>query len=123
MTEVTGLVLTIGEETTERAISSLKQQTIPPQDIIVIENVSPFHRAINVGWTRVKTPFFIQCDADMVLDPDCLETMLPSMTDGKSTISGNGGRPPSMPLRDQGIMRKKPLSKHGKPCTAFRTQK
>jgi glycosyltransferase involved in cell wall biosynthesis len=73
--DVTGLVLSIGEKTTKRAIQSLERQTVPPSDIVLVENVSPFHKAMNEGVSRIKTPFFIQCDADMVLDPDCIETM------------------------------------------------
>jgi len=73
--DVTGLVLSIGEKTTQRAIQSLERQTTPPKEIVLIENVFPFHKAMNEGVSRINTPFFIQCDADMVLDPDCIETM------------------------------------------------
>ncbi len=74
--EVTGLVLSMGEKSTQRAIESLKKQTVPCKEIVVVENMSPFYRAMNKGIKKVKTPFFVQCDADMVLDPDCVETML-----------------------------------------------
>ena len=72
---VTGLVLTIGESTTQRAISALESQTCPPDDIVVVQNVLPFHRAMNEGISRIKTEHFLQCDADMVPDPDCIEIM------------------------------------------------
>lgn len=73
--DVTGLVLSVGEKTTQRAIQSLEKQTTPPKEIVLIENVFPFHKAMNEGVSKIKTRFFIQCDADMVLDPDCIETM------------------------------------------------
>jgi glycosyltransferase involved in cell wall biosynthesis len=73
--DVTGLVLSIGEKTTRRAIQSLERQTIPLKEIVLVENVFPFHKAMNEGVSRIRTPFFIQCDADMVLDPDCIEIM------------------------------------------------
>jgi len=73
---VSGLVLSIGEASTERAIESLENQTFSCSDIVVVENVVPFHRAMNEGVSRIKTDFFIQCDADMVLDADCVETLL-----------------------------------------------
>ena len=49
MTDITAVLLTIGEETTQRAIDSVKKQTLPPQEIIIIENVTPFHKALNLG--------------------------------------------------------------------------
>ena len=73
MSDISAVVLTIGEETTQRAIDSLKKQTIPPEEIIVIENVTPFHKALNLGASKVKTEYFVQVDADMVLDADCFE--------------------------------------------------
>lgn len=74
--DVSGLILSIGENTTNRAIKSLENQTFQCNEIIRVDNVTPFYKAINKGISLVKTKFFIQCDADMILDPDCLETML-----------------------------------------------
>ena len=86
--EVTGLVLSIGEPTTARAIESLRAQTFPCKDIVLIENVSPFHAAMNAGIARISTPFFIQCDADMIADPDCIETMLKFVRNDTGVIIG-----------------------------------
>jgi hypothetical protein len=72
---VSAVVLTIGEPSTERAIQSLRVQTLPPKETIVIRDLRPFHRALNAGAARVSTPFFVQVDADMVLDPDCIATL------------------------------------------------
>jgi len=86
--DVTGLVLTVGEKTTEEAIKRLREQTVPCQEIIVVQNVTPFHKAINRGISQVKTSFFLQCDADMLLDPDCVETMLKFIRDDVAVLIG-----------------------------------
>jgi len=86
--DVTGLVLTIGEKTTQRAIKSLKKQTLPLKKIVVIKNTSPFHRSMNKGIAQVKTPFFLQCDADMIPDPDCVATMLKFMRPDIGIVKG-----------------------------------
>lgn len=72
MSDVSAVVLTMGEATTEAALASLRAQTLPPHEIIVVRGVSPFHQAINAGARQVTTPFFVQVDADMILDPGCL---------------------------------------------------
>ena len=77
--DVEGLVLTIGEPSTGRAIDALEAQTHRLSGISLVENVTPFHRAINQGVGRVAAPFFLQCDADMVPDPDCVEVLLAHM--------------------------------------------
>jgi hypothetical protein len=81
MTDITAVVLTIGEETTIRAIESLERQTFLPKEIFLIKNVTPFHKALNLGALKVKTPFFIQVDSDMILDKNCLEDLRGHMTD------------------------------------------
>jgi len=86
--EVTGLVLTVGEKTTDEAISRLRKQTMPCSEIVVVRNVTPFHKAINKGISQVTTTFFLQCDADMLLDPDCVETMLKFVGDDVAVLIG-----------------------------------
>lgn len=71
MRDVTAVILTIGEATTQRAIESVKSQSLPAYDIIVIDHVTPFHQAMNQAMKKVRSTFFVQVDADMVLDPDC----------------------------------------------------
>ncbi len=75
MNDVSAVVLTIGESFLPRALASIACQTLPPQDVLVIENVSPFFRAMNEAARQVKTPFFVQVDADMILDPTCVEAL------------------------------------------------
>jgi hypothetical protein len=72
VSDVTAVCLTLGEKTTERALESIARQTLPVADTIVVEGVQPFHRAFNLAAARVETPFFVQVDADMVLDPTCV---------------------------------------------------
>lgn len=75
MSDVSAVVLTIGETFTPRALASLTAQTLPPREVIIVEHFSPFFRAMNEAATRVTTPFFVQVDADMILDPTCLEAL------------------------------------------------
>ena len=70
--DVSAVVLTRGEATTQAAIDCLHRQSLPPADIIVVRDVAPFHKAMNFGARQVKTRFFIQVDADMLLDRDCV---------------------------------------------------
>ncbi len=81
MSDITAVLLTIGEDTTSRAIASVEKQTLQPAKIIVIKNVSPFHRALNLGAFKVKTAFFVQVDSDMILDENCLEELRKCMTE------------------------------------------
>jgi hypothetical protein len=64
-----------------RALESVRNQTLPVADIVMVEHVLPFYRAINEGAGRVRTPFFVQVDADMILDPDCVRTLRDAMRD------------------------------------------
>lgn len=75
MSDVSAVVLTIGESFMPRALASIACQTLPPRDVLVIENVSPFFRAMNEAARRVQTPFFVQVDSDMILDPTCVEAL------------------------------------------------
>ena len=75
MSDVTAVVLSVGEPHTERALASVARQTLPPAETILVERVSPFHRALNTGARRVRTPFFVQVDADMIANPWCLEEL------------------------------------------------
>lgn len=88
MNDITAVVLTIGEETTSRAIASIETQTLQPAEIVVIENVSPFHRALNLGASKVKTEFFVQVDSDMILDENCLEELKKCMAENVGIAIG-----------------------------------
>jgi len=83
---VTAVMLTIGEPTFERARASVLRQTHPVSDIVVVENVLPFHRAFNEGAAQVRTPFFVQVDSDMILDDDCVENLLARFAEGVGSV-------------------------------------
>lgn len=88
MSDITAIGLSIGEETTKRAIDSVKKQTLQPKEIIIIEKVTPFYKALNFGASKVKTEFFIQVDSDMILDENCFQDLRNCMTDGVGLAIG-----------------------------------
>jgi hypothetical protein len=88
VSDVSAILLTVGESTTAQARASLLAQTLPPVEIHEISNVAPFQVAFNAGVARVETPFFLQVDADMILDPDCLERLRTLMTDRLGVLIG-----------------------------------
>jgi hypothetical protein len=92
MSDVSAAVLTLGEPTTGRALASLRAQTLPVERVVVVDGIRPFHRALNTAASRVTTPFFLQVDADMVLDPPCTEVLRKAITTGVAIAVG--------PLRD-----------------------
>jgi len=75
MSDVSVVLLTVGEGSTARARESVLRQTLVPAEVVEVRGVRPFHRALNEGAKRVTTPFFIQVDADMELDATCVETL------------------------------------------------
>ena len=88
MSDVSAVLLSSGEPTKDEAIEALGRQSLPPDEIVVIEGVSPFSRALNEGASRVATPFFVQVDADMILDPDCLHELRSKMKPGVGMVIG-----------------------------------
>jgi hypothetical protein len=87
--DVTALVLSVGEVYTERALASVRRQAPAVADTVVVQNVTPFHRALNTGAARVKTPFFVQVDADMVLDPLCCTDLRACVTERVGLVIGH----------------------------------
>ena len=88
MEKVSAILLMIGEATTSKALAALQQQTYPLEEIIIVCNKSPFSKAFNDGIAQVKTPFFIQCDADMILDSDCVAVLLQKMKGNAGLVHG-----------------------------------
>src|SRR3954454_15548745 len=86
--DVTAVVLPLGEATTERAIASLRTQTMPPAEVVVVEGVRPPYAALNRGASQVQTPFFVEVNADMVLDPTCFETLRSAVRTGLGIVVG-----------------------------------
>ncbi|HXJ84916.1 MAG TPA: glycosyltransferase family A protein [Candidatus Methylomirabilis sp.] len=87
--EVSAVVLSLGEPSTVRALESVRRQTLPVADIALVQHVNPFHRALNQGAARVTSPFFVQVDADMVLDPHCVEQLAACLTDTAGIVTGH----------------------------------
>lgn len=87
--EVSAVVLSIGEPTTDRALASLQLQTAALRDIIIVRDVRPFHVALNAGVAQVRTRFFVQVDADMILDPSCVAMLRSEMTDDAGMVVGH----------------------------------
>jgi hypothetical protein len=88
MSDVSAVVLSIGEAFASRAIECLSRQSYALQEVIVVENVSPFYRAFNEGARRVATPFFLQVDADMLPDPTCVEELRLAMDERTGVVCG-----------------------------------
>jgi hypothetical protein len=82
MSDVTVVFLTLGEPYAERALESVRRQTLSADELVVVDgSVSPYHRAFNLGVSKVRTRFLCQVDADMVLDPICFEGLHACMAD------------------------------------------
>jgi len=70
--EISAVLLSMNEPTVERAVASIVRQSLGVVDLVRVHGVTPFHRALNEGAARVGTEYFLQVDADMILDTDCL---------------------------------------------------
>ena len=88
MVSISGLVLSVGEKTTKESIKRLEAQTIPVKRIILIKDVRSWAKAFSLGLSKVHTEFFINCDADMLLYPDCIERLLKYMRSDVGLVVG-----------------------------------
>ena len=88
LSDVTAVILSLGEATLSQAIEQVKSQTRPPVEIILIEGIMPFHAAFNLGVSKVRTPFFVQVDADMLLDVDCFRSLRNAVRDDVGIVVG-----------------------------------
>lgn len=73
--KISALLLTIGEPYTERARTSIERQNFLIHEVVLVRNVFPFHKALNEGAKRTSADFFVQVDADMILDEGCITTL------------------------------------------------
>jgi glycosyltransferase involved in cell wall biosynthesis len=89
MSDVTAVILSLGENYTERAIASVRRQSLPAAEMIVIRGISPFHRAFNSAVSRVRTEFFVQVDADMILDSTCIADLRGCMSERVGIVVGH----------------------------------
>lgn len=86
---ISAVVLTIGESTLQRALDSIKSQSVPIEDIIIIKDVVPFHKALNLGASKVKTKYFLQVDSDMILDEYCAEDLSKCIQENTGIVVGH----------------------------------
>lgn len=82
------LLLSVGEETKELALEALRAQDYPIQEFHLVEGVRPFSRAFNQGVEMVRSPFFIQCDADMILYPGAIAQLARGMAEDVCMVVG-----------------------------------
>jgi hypothetical protein len=85
---VTVAVLTLGEATLGRALASLETQTLQPADVVLVRGVRPFYRALRRAAECVRTPFWLQLDSDMILDPSCLALLRDAFRDEVGIVVG-----------------------------------
>jgi hypothetical protein len=86
MNDISAFFMTVGEPTFAAAMASVRAQTVQPAEFLVIENSTPIAKAFALGAHRVANPFFLQCDADMILTPDCIEVLRGGM-DGDIAVT------------------------------------
>ena len=86
--DVTAVVLSTGELTTRDAITSLNRQSLPVREVVVVRDRTPFHAALNAAVAQVRTPFFVQVDADMILDRHCVEALRRSVRSRVGVVVG-----------------------------------
>ena len=88
MSDVTVVILTLGEPTFQSALDSIHRQELAPKDIVIVRDQEPVSKAFRVGAERVKTPFFLEWDADMILTPDCTRVLRSGMEDDVGVTIG-----------------------------------
>lgn len=72
--QVTAFLITSGEPSTDRCREALEAQTVKVR-IEEISGVSPMHRAFQQMIDRCETPYYIQVDADMILQPGAIKAL------------------------------------------------
>jgi len=68
------VIATEKKENYQKCLSALDNQTVS-FTLDTILDCSPMPVAFNQMATRCKTPYFIQCDEDMILNPDAIEIL------------------------------------------------
>ena len=89
MSDVSAVLLTMGESTAERALASVTRQTALPCETIVVEGVAPYSRAVNSAVSRVSSEFTILVDSDMILDENCFSDLRAGVADRVGIVTGN----------------------------------
>ncbi len=103
--DVTALVLTVGEPTLPRVLAALDGQSRPAGRRVIVEHVDGFTEAFGQGVAHVSTELMLQCDADMILDPDCLATLHAAMRDEAALCLGRLADPLLGPIEGVKLFR------------------
>lgn len=82
----TVFILTVGDPAFQACKNSLEQQTGATFTIETIQDVCPFNTAAQEMITRSTTPYFIQVDEDMILNPDAVHRMEQAMTQAPAEV-------------------------------------
>lgn len=75
MRDLTVFVITCGEEGLDNCLDSVKKQKLSlgsKPDIQIIRDIYPMSEAFNQMHKRCKTPYFVQVDADVILNEDAI---------------------------------------------------
>lgn len=86
--QFSAVLLSLGEVTLGDSERSLLGQRLPPDQLVRVDSVSPFSRAFNLAVGQVEHEFFLQCDADMLLNPDCSQRLFAAMSPETALVVG-----------------------------------
>ena len=88
MNDVGAFLMTVGEPAFQKAMDSIRAQTVQPATILVIKDMKPIAKAFAMGARRLATPFILQCDADMILTQDCIHILRSAMEENTGAAIG-----------------------------------
>lgn len=78
---IVACVFSTGEHSEEQSIASIKKQPLPIIRIELIKNVCPISAASNAAIDMTQgTDYLLWVDADMILKPDCLASLVKLMS-------------------------------------------
>jgi hypothetical protein len=80
--DITAVVLTVDpSHFLEGCLASIDKQWLAASKIELVKNISPFSKASQEALNRVKTPFYLSIDEDMMLYPTCFAKLYKIMMD------------------------------------------
>ena len=75
--KLTVIITSFGENTLDECITAIENQTIRDRIIIKqIKDISPINKAKNLFYELCETKYFVEVDADMILNKDACEILL-----------------------------------------------
>jgi len=74
--DIVAVILTVGEQTLEECLASVRRQSMPARRVEIIENVAPLSEACNRMLEVADGEFHVLVDADMILDRHCFRRMV-----------------------------------------------